>query len=114
MILPFMIGAKLSLVAHMDVFREAFQIVPKRILIVGRIEFCVADVQIEIRFWFYRSDGLQGLVKESEGFWDLVRFAAEQRFSHTFAGIHGTSKLFMRLPFSPSAGRLSGQIDRKG
>ena len=82
-----MVGSKLRRAAHMDVRREAIQIAPEIILVVWWFEIDVAYVQCEIIFGNRRCDGREGLVKKSERLRDPVGFAAEQRLSHTFAGV---------------------------
>lgn len=91
MILPFVVGAQLSPVADMDVLGQIVQIVPKGILVVGRIELGVVNIQIEIRFGRFRSDSLECLIKEPKGFGDSVGPAAKQRFSDALTGIQGAS-----------------------
>jgi hypothetical protein len=73
----------------MDVGGQLVHIAPELILIVRRIEFCEANIKIEIIFGLDRSDGFKRLVKKTQCFWEFVGFAAEQCLSHAFPGIHG-------------------------
>jgi hypothetical protein len=73
----------------MDVCGQSVHITPELILVVRRVEFGEADIQIEMIFGSGGSDGFLGLVKKPQCFWDFVGFAAQQCLSHTFTGIHG-------------------------
>jgi hypothetical protein len=87
-ILPFMVCSKLSPAADMDVGGQSVHIPPELIPVVGWIEFCEADIQIEIFFGSGRSDGFQCLIKKTRRFWDFVGFSAMQHRPRTFMSIH--------------------------
>jgi hypothetical protein len=61
-----MVCSKLSPNADMDVFRQSFYIKAGFSLVVRRIEFGEANIQIEIIFGSGRSDGRQRLVKKPQ------------------------------------------------
>jgi len=83
-----MVCSKLSPAADMDIGRQLIHITPKLILVVRRVKFCEANLQIEIIFGPGRSDGCQRLIKKPQRLWNFIGFAATQCLAHTFTGIH--------------------------
>ena len=60
-----MVCSKLSPAADMDIDRQLIHITAELILVVRRVKFCEADLQIEIVFGPGRSDGRQRLIKKT-------------------------------------------------